>query len=153
MVGASCHDERELARRAALGLDFVVLGPVRDDAEPPRRAAALGWRTLRRARPRIIPLPVFALGGIGRRISMRARCTARTVIAMMRGAWALCLTRAYGCPASLSMSVVLLRPAGCDRLRSPTGRGRSACSARSRTAGTGSPAPYHWSMPHCGQRT
>jgi 8-oxo-dGTP diphosphatase len=26
--GASCHDERELAQAAALGLDYVVLGPV-----------------------------------------------------------------------------------------------------------------------------
>jgi len=41
-VAASCHDEKELAHAAAIGVDFAVLGPVL----PPRShpgLAALGW--------------------------------------------------------------------------------------------------------------
>ena len=41
--GASCHDEQELARAIALGLDYVVLGPVLATPSHPN-AQPLGWR-------------------------------------------------------------------------------------------------------------
>jgi 8-oxo-dGTP diphosphatase len=63
LVAASCHDAQELARAAALGLDFVVLGPVMPTASHPGRAA-MGWKTLA-AMVENYPLPVFALGGLG----------------------------------------------------------------------------------------
>ena len=61
-VAASCHDSRELAHAAVIGVDFAVVGSVlptrsHPDVEP------LGW-------PRFAelcagtPLPVFALGGL-----------------------------------------------------------------------------------------
>ncbi len=61
-VGASCHDETELARAVALGTDFAVLSPVLPTASHPG-APTLGW-------PRFTelvahcPMPVFALGGL-----------------------------------------------------------------------------------------
>jgi len=61
-VGASCHDERELAHAAAIGADYVSLGPLRPTASHPA-APVLGW-------PRFselcasTPLPVYALGGL-----------------------------------------------------------------------------------------
>ena len=61
-VAASCHDERELAHAAAIGVDFAVLGPVLPTPTHPQ-AAALGW-------PRFSELcgaaqiPVYALGGL-----------------------------------------------------------------------------------------
>src|SRR5258705_7210805 len=42
LVGASCHDERELDRAAVLGLDYVGVGPVKATPSHPQ-AAPLGW--------------------------------------------------------------------------------------------------------------
>ncbi|HET7133351.1 MAG TPA: Nudix family hydrolase, partial [Gammaproteobacteria bacterium] len=41
-VGASCHDEREIALAGKLGVDYVVVGPVRETASHPG-AVPLGW--------------------------------------------------------------------------------------------------------------
>ena len=43
LAAASCHTREELERAMQLGLDFVVLGPVKDKA-------AIGWQPLRRDR-------------------------------------------------------------------------------------------------------
>jgi 8-oxo-dGTP diphosphatase len=64
LAGASCHDESELARAAALGLDYVVLGPVRATASHPG-AIPLGWDAFE-ALARDYPLPVYAIGGLSR---------------------------------------------------------------------------------------
>jgi 8-oxo-dGTP diphosphatase len=62
-VGASCHDEVELAQAARLGLDYAFLSPVLPTASHPG-AETLGW-------PRFAALiadhalPVYALGGVG----------------------------------------------------------------------------------------
>ena len=82
---ASCHDERELARAAALGLDFVVLGPVRSTPTHPR-ASLLGWERFARLIAGY-PLPVYALGGM-RVDTLQAACAAGAHgVAMIRGAW------------------------------------------------------------------
>lgn len=82
---ASCHDARELEHAAALGLDFVVLGPVLPTQSHPG-ATALGWERF----TQLIAgysLPVFALGGM--RVSdFGTACRAGAQgIAMIRGAW------------------------------------------------------------------
>jgi len=85
LVGASCHDERELAHAAALGLDFAVVGPVRDTASHPG-ARTLGWERL----PALIanyPLPVFAVGGLGVKDLEAAWTAGAHGIAAIRGAW------------------------------------------------------------------
>ena len=64
LVGASCHDERELARAAELGLDYVVVGPVKATASHPQ-AAPLGWERFE-ALVRGLPMPAYALGGLTR---------------------------------------------------------------------------------------
>jgi 8-oxo-dGTP diphosphatase len=61
-VGASCHDEHELAHAAAIGVDFAVLGPVLATASHPG-AAPLGWERFA-ALAAATPLPVYALGGL-----------------------------------------------------------------------------------------
>ena len=62
LVGASCHDQAELARAAALGLDYALLSPVRPTPTHPD-ARPLGWdRFAALADP--VPLPIYALGGI-----------------------------------------------------------------------------------------
>jgi 8-oxo-dGTP diphosphatase len=62
LCAASCHDEAELARAAALGLDFAVLGPVAQTPSHPH-AAPLGWARVGELL-RGTPLPVYALGGL-----------------------------------------------------------------------------------------
>jgi len=62
LVGASCHNGPELARAAALGLDYALLSPVRHTASHPD-VTPLGWsRFAELVDP--TPLPVYALGGL-----------------------------------------------------------------------------------------
>ncbi|HEX5756313.1 MAG TPA: Nudix family hydrolase [Arenimonas sp.] len=63
LLAASCHDREELQRARALGVDFVVLGPVRPTASHPD-AQALGWGGFAALREQC-DLPIYALGGLG----------------------------------------------------------------------------------------
>jgi 8-oxo-dGTP diphosphatase len=71
LVGASCHDERELAQAAALGLDYAVVGPV-NPTPSHRGARTLGWD---RAATLIedAPMPVYLIGGLTRADLAHAR--------------------------------------------------------------------------------
>lgn len=62
VVAASCHDARELAHAAAIGVDFVVLGPVLATASH-AQATGMGWQQLAELIA-TTPLPVYALGGM-----------------------------------------------------------------------------------------
>ena len=85
LVGASCHDARELDHAARLGLDFVVLGPLQDTASHPG-ARTLGW-------PRFsaliadYPLPVYAVGGLDYSDMKSAWAAGAHGIAAIRAAW------------------------------------------------------------------
>ncbi len=61
-VSASCHSPAELDHAARVGVDFVVLGPVRATASHPQ-AVPLGLDRFRDW-VRDVPLPVYALGGM-----------------------------------------------------------------------------------------
>ena len=62
-LAASCHDARELAHAAAIGVDFAVLGPVLSTPSHPQ-STALGWNRFAEL-VASAPLPVYALGGVG----------------------------------------------------------------------------------------
>ena len=83
IVGASCHDARELARARDARADFVVLGPVRRRPATGRAAAGLAgfFRLIRD-----YPLPVYALGGL-RADPRRGVAAGAHGISLMRGAW------------------------------------------------------------------
>jgi len=85
LVGASCHDERELAHAASLGIDFVVLGPVHATPSHPH-TRALGWEKFGQT---IVdyPLPVYALGGMRAADLPTAQRSGAHGIAMMRDVW------------------------------------------------------------------
>lgn len=85
LVGASCHDEQELARAARLGADFVVLGPVQPTSSHPGMTG-LGWNRFAQL-VRDYPLPVYALGGLQAGDLERAWRAGAHGISMMRGAW------------------------------------------------------------------
>ncbi|MCS6786444.1 MAG: Nudix family hydrolase [Thiobacillaceae bacterium] len=84
-VAASCHDARELERAQALGVDFVVLGPVLPTASHPG-APTLGWagfQALAAARP----LPVYAIGGLHGGLLATARAAGAHGIAVKQALW------------------------------------------------------------------
>lgn len=84
-VGASCHDPAELAHAAAIGVDFVVLGPVRATASH-AGAEALGWTRFAQMCG-ATPLPVYALGGMTASDLPRARAVGAIGVAGISAFW------------------------------------------------------------------
>jgi len=84
-VAASCHDARELAHAVRIGADFAVLSPVRVTPSHPG-AAPLGWTAFRELVDRV-PLPVYALGGMGPADVADAWRHGAQGIAAVRGLW------------------------------------------------------------------
>jgi 8-oxo-dGTP diphosphatase len=82
-VSASCHDRMELRQAESVGVDFVVLGPVRPTASHPG-AEPLGWKRFA-ACVRTSNLPVFALGGLQKRDLARVQSLGCWGIAGIRG--------------------------------------------------------------------
>jgi len=85
LCAASCHDERELARAAALDLDFAVLGPVLPTPTHPGQAG-LGWGRFTALKTGG-SLPVYAIGGLAVGDGEAARAAGAHGIAMLRGPW------------------------------------------------------------------
>jgi 8-oxo-dGTP diphosphatase len=80
LAAASCHSREELERAMALGLDFVVLGPVKE------KSPALGWERFAEI-ARGASLPVYAIGGLTRADLKDAWRAGAHGVAMIRGAW------------------------------------------------------------------
>jgi 8-oxo-dGTP diphosphatase len=85
LCAASCHDRDELARAAALGLDFAVLGPVAKTPTHPW-SEPLGWQRFEEML-RGTPIPVFALGGLGHADLDTAIDHGAHGVALRRAAW------------------------------------------------------------------
>ena len=62
VVAASCHSAKELAHAEMLGLDFVVLSPVKSTQSHPE-LDAMGWQAFADMAKKTT-LPVYALGGM-----------------------------------------------------------------------------------------
>lgn len=85
LVGASCHDALELRRAVRLGLDYALLSPVGPTPTHPE-AQPLGWERFRQlVEP--LPLPVYALGGLGLGDIPQAKHCGGQGIAAIRGLW------------------------------------------------------------------
>jgi 8-oxo-dGTP diphosphatase len=85
VCAASCHGEAELARAAALRLDFAVLGPVAATPSHPD-AVPLGWSRVGELL-RATPIPVYALGGLERADLETAVDHGAHGVALRRAAW------------------------------------------------------------------
>ena len=85
LVGASTHDAVELARAAALGCDFAVLGPVKPTLTHPG-APCLGWPGFQ-SLANEAELPVYALGGLEAGDARKAAEHGAHGMAMMRNVW------------------------------------------------------------------
>jgi 8-oxo-dGTP diphosphatase len=71
LVGASCHDEVEIAHAAKIGVDYVVVGPVKETASHPG-TKPMGWDRLETL-IRDQPMPAYAIGGLARADLAEAR--------------------------------------------------------------------------------
>ncbi len=80
LAAASCHTREELERAMRLGLDFAVLGPVKDKA-------AIGWERFALS-VRDSGIPVYAIGGLTPADLPQARRAGAHGVAMIRGSWA-----------------------------------------------------------------
>jgi 8-oxo-dGTP diphosphatase len=85
-VGASCHNPEELARAAALQLDYALLSPVMPTASHPG-STAMGWERFTEWVDGV-NLPVYALGGMRSELLSRAKEAGGQGIAGIRGFWA-----------------------------------------------------------------
>jgi len=85
LVGASCHFSEELAHAAKLGLDYVVVGPVKATASHPG-AVPLGWEAIE-ALISGQPMPVYAIGGLGRADLPEARRRGAHGVALLSAAF------------------------------------------------------------------
>ncbi|NOZ10658.1 MAG: Nudix family hydrolase [Gammaproteobacteria bacterium] len=84
-LSASCHNEAELAKACALGVDFAVLSPVLPTQTHPG-AKTLGWEGFH-GLIKDIPMPVYALGGMSTGMVEQAQDNGAQGVAMMRGLW------------------------------------------------------------------
>lgn len=81
--GVSVHDRPELERALRLGAHYLLLGPVCPTASHPDRPP-LGWEAFA-ALTALAPVPVYALGGLGRDDLERARGAGAHGIALLSG--------------------------------------------------------------------
>jgi 8-oxo-dGTP diphosphatase len=85
LVAASCHNREEVIHAGKLGLDFIVLSPVRETASHPG-TPAIGLDGLRSLCD-LAAMPAYALGGMQEAdIESVRKCGARG-IAAIRGLW------------------------------------------------------------------
>jgi 8-oxo-dGTP diphosphatase len=85
IVGASCHDEREIAHAASIGVDYVVVGPVKETASHPG-VTPLGWERFALL-VRDQPMPSYAIGGLTRAELATARQHAAHGVALLGAAF------------------------------------------------------------------
>jgi 8-oxo-dGTP diphosphatase len=85
LVAASCHNRQELEQAVKLGVDFVVLSPVKKTPSHPD-ANPLGTRAMAELIAEC-PIPVYALGGMTIDQLHEIQSYGVHGIAMMRNAW------------------------------------------------------------------
>lgn len=85
LVGASCHSVEELRTAQAIGCDFAVVGAIRPTSTHPD-AQPLGWEGFAAMREEV-PLPIYAIGGLGVEDIPEARRHGAQGVAAIRGFW------------------------------------------------------------------
>jgi 8-oxo-dGTP diphosphatase len=85
LVGASCHDARELDRATELGVDYVVVGPVKATASHPD-VRPLGWDAFEKL-VADRPMPAYAIGALTRADLGEARRRGAHGVALLSAAF------------------------------------------------------------------
>jgi 8-oxo-dGTP diphosphatase len=84
-LGASCHSLEEIEQANKIGVDFIVISPVKPTASHPD-SSALGWATFHEWTDRAA-MPVYALGGMAPSDIPICREHGGQGIAGIRGLW------------------------------------------------------------------
>lgn len=84
-LGVSCHDAREIDRAAGLDADYVFVSPVLPTASH-GGVSPLGWAGLEQLIADV-PMPVYALGGVGPADLAQARRHGAHGVAGIRAMW------------------------------------------------------------------
>ncbi|MDX1657040.1 MAG: Nudix family hydrolase [Candidatus Competibacteraceae bacterium] len=84
-VAASCHDRVQVGHACAIGVDFIVVGPVLPTPSHPG-AAVLDWVGLE-SLTEVATVPVYALGGMSPQLIPQARQRGAQGIAAIRSLW------------------------------------------------------------------
>ena len=85
LCGASCHNDEQLVHAAALGLDYVMLSPVKATRSHPDEET-MGWDQFAELIADYA-LPVYALGGMTHADLHEAKSHGAHGVAMLRSAW------------------------------------------------------------------
>ena len=85
LVSASCHNAEELKTAEKLGLDFVVLSPVKRTSSHPE-APTLGWEQFEQLSD-LVSVPVYALGGLNKGDLEEAWSRGAQGVASISGFW------------------------------------------------------------------
>ncbi len=85
LVGASCHNPRELLKASDLQLDYALLSPVLTTASHPG-VSGMGWDGFSQWLDQV-NLPVYALGGMRQDLVDRAKAAGGQGIAAIRAFW------------------------------------------------------------------
>ncbi len=85
-LAASCHNAADIARACQLGVDFIVLSPVKKTQSHPD-AKVIGWQTFQ-AYVKHATVPVYALGGLTTQDTEQAWQHGGQGVAAIRGLWA-----------------------------------------------------------------
>jgi 8-oxo-dGTP diphosphatase len=85
LLGASCHDAAELMAAARLGASYAFLGNIRETPSHPGQPG-MGWQRFEEL-VRDLPLPVYAIGGLGPEDLETAWAHGAQGIAAIRSLW------------------------------------------------------------------
>jgi 8-oxo-dGTP diphosphatase len=85
LLSVACHSQKELRHALALGADMVLLAPVQPTVSHPE-AAPLGWQQFA-SMAQGLPMPIFALGGVGPADLPQARAHGAWGVAGISGFW------------------------------------------------------------------
>lgn len=85
LIAASCHDLGEMRQAEKAGVNFIVLGPVKNTASHPK-AKPMGWEKFE-ALTSQCRLPVYALGGMSLEDIAQARTSGGQGVALLSKAW------------------------------------------------------------------
>ncbi len=85
LLSCACHNAAQLEEAVALNADLATLSPVQETASHPG-VEAIGWQKFNELIEQI-PMPVFALGGMGRADIRRAKGLGGQGVAGIRAFW------------------------------------------------------------------
>ena len=85
LVGASCHNPKEVRMAAKLNVDYGLLSPVLPSLSHPQMAG-IGWDRFEQW-VKLAPFPVYALGGMTAAMQSSAQSRGGQGIAAIRGLW------------------------------------------------------------------